>query len=79
MAQYKPWTDKAYMTRMYVEKRMTIDQIAEDCKSLGYQVTPMTIYNNLVALKIPIRGGNRKLGTRSVGGDPAKKARKGFY
>jgi len=27
--------------------------------------------------KIPIRGGNRKLGDRSVGGDPSKK--KKFY
>lgn len=77
MARFKPWKDKAYMYEMYVQKRMTIEQIAEDCKSKGAPVTVMTIYNALLEHKIPIRGGNRKLGNRSVGGDPSKK--KKFY
>lgn len=77
MAAYKPWRDKGYLYQTYVTKRMTIEQIAEDCKkNYKLSVTPMTIYNNLIGFKIPIRGGNRKLGTRSVGGNGK---RGGFY
>lgn len=76
MAAYKPWRDKSYLHEKYVLKRMTLKQIVEDCVAAGYSVTEMTIYNNLIAFSIPIRGGNRKLGSRTVG-----KGRKGggFY
>jgi hypothetical protein len=74
MAAYKPWRDKSYLYNTYVTKRMTLAQIVEDCKKMGYSVTEMTIYNNLISNSIPIRGGNRKLGSRSVGGSG-----KGFY
>ena len=77
MAAYKPWTDKSYLHEKYVTKRMTLKQIVEDCVAAGYSVTEMTIYNNLIKNNIPIRGGNRKLGSRTVG----SKGRKGggFY
>lgn len=76
MAAYRPWRDKNYLHSTYVAKRMTLDQIVEDCKALGYSVTPMTIWNNLKSFDIPIRGGSRNLGKRSVGGGGK---RGGFY
>lgn len=75
MAQYKPWRDKAWLYDRYVTRRMTIDQIAKECCDSGISCTPMTIYNNLKALGIPIRGGSRNLGKRTVGGGKGK----GFY
>lgn len=54
-------------------------QIVDECKSFGIPVTEMTIYNNLKAFNIPIRGGSRNLGKRSVGGNAAKRKRGGFY
>lgn len=77
MAQYKPWRDKGYLYDKYVTKRMTLKQIVEDCQSLGYSVTEMTIYNNIKAFDIPIRGGSRNLGKRSIGNGKPKG--KGFY
>lgn len=67
MAQYRPWQDKSYLYEKYVTKRMTIDAIAAECTENGTPVTPMTIYNNLIKHSIPIRGGNRRLGQRTVG------------
>lgn len=77
MAAYKPWTDKSYLYDKYVTKKMTIKQIAEECTVNGYAVTQMTIYNNLIKHGIPIRGGNRNLGKRKVGGNT--KGKKGYY
>lgn len=77
MAVYKPWHDKAYLHRMYVEKRKTLDQIVEDCISMGYNVTPMTIFNNLK--KFELLRNSRVLGKRSVGGDMEKRKRGGYY
>jgi hypothetical protein len=77
MATYKPWRDKAYLHQKYVTERKTLAQIVADCKEAGYEVTEMTIYNNLKSNNIPIRGGSRNLGSRSVGGNGTK--RKGFY
>lgn len=75
MAAYKPWKDKAYMYEMYVKKRKTIYEIAEDCKtSFGIDVTPMTIFNNLKSLEL-IKN-SRNLGKRSHGGGGK---RGGFY
>lgn len=74
MAQYKPWRDKAYLHQMYVVKRKTLAQIVEDCKSMGYSVTEMTIYNNLKSFDL-IKN-SRNLGKRSVGGNGK---RGGFY
>lgn len=77
MATYRPWRDKGYLYNAYVTKRMTLDDIVEDCKAMNYSVTAMTIYNNLKGFAIPIRGGSRNLGKRTVGGEG--KARGGFY
>ena len=77
MAAYKPWTDKGYMHKMYVQNRKTIDQIAEDCKSMGYSVTPMTIFNNLK--KFDLLKNSRNLGKRSVNTNPSQKGKGGFY
>lgn len=79
MAKPKPWKDKDFMVQHYTKGRKSINQIAEICEGMGCPVTAMTIYNALIDLKIPIRGGNRNLGPRSVGGDPSKKGKKGFY
>jgi hypothetical protein len=76
MARFKPWTDKQYLYDMYIVKRKTITEIAEDCKSKGIPVTEMTIFNNLK--KHDLLRNSRNLGSRSVGGDPTKK-KKGFY
>jgi hypothetical protein len=73
----KPWTDKNWLYTRYIGKRMTIDQIAQECADMGIKVTAMTIYNNLIKFNIPIRGGNRKLGPRSVGKSSGKRG--GFY
>lgn len=82
MAQYKPWRDKSYLHKMYSVKRMTIDQIADDCKKMGYSVTPMTIYNNLK--DFGLLRTNRNLGPRSVGGKHKRPGqngprKKGYY
>lgn len=77
MAAYKPWRDKAYLHRMYVEKRKTLDQIVADCEAMGYSVTPMTIFNNLKAFEL-LRN-SRTLGKRSVGGNTEKRRRGGYY
>lgn len=79
MAAMKPWRDKSFLYRKYVTERKTLAQIVEDCNAMGYSVTEMTIYNNLKAFNIPIRGGSRNLGKRSVGGNAAKRKRGGFY
>jgi hypothetical protein len=79
MAEYKPWRSKEYLYRKYVTERKTLAQIVADCKAMGYSVTEMTIYNNLKGFSIPIRGGGRNLGKRSVGGSDAKRRRGGFY
>lgn len=79
MAKFKPWSDKSYLYDQYVNKRRTLAEIVADCKEKGHSVTEMTIYNNLLKFEIPIRGGNRKLGKRSVGGNPDKKKKGGFY
>jgi hypothetical protein len=75
MAGYKPWRDKSYLEDRYVKRRMTIDKIADECVKAGYSVTAMTIFNNLKSFDIPIRGGSRKLASRSVGGG----TKSGFY
>lgn len=77
MGSFKPWHDKSFLYNLYVVKRKSIDEIAEECKKMGHTVTPMTIYNNLKKLNIPIRGGSRNLGKRSVGGN--SKGKGGFY
>ena len=79
MAQYKPWRDKAYLHKKYVGERKTLAEIVEDCKAMGYSVTEMTIYNNLKGFDIPIRGGSRNLGKRSVGGNASSRKRGGYY
>lgn len=70
----KPWMNYQFMYDQYKTKRRTIAQIAEECKTMGYPVTPMTIYNWLVKLKIKTDG--RTLGSRSAKGGGAKR---GFY
>lgn len=77
MAAYKPWRDKAYLHKMYVQEKKTIEQIAEDCKRMGYSVTPMTIFNNLKANNLLRK--SRNLGKRSVGGSPSSRKRGGYY
>jgi hypothetical protein len=79
MAAYKPWRDKDWLYRKYVGERKTLAQIVADAKELGHSVTEMTIYNNLKGFNIPIRGGGRNLGKRSVGGSDSKRRRGGFY
>lgn len=79
MAAYKPWRDKSYLFKKYVTERKTLAQIVEDCKKNGYTVTEMTIYNNLKGFGIPIRGGGRNLGKRSVGGNSEKRKKGGYY
>lgn len=77
MSKYKPWCDKAYLFKMYVEKRKTLAEIVADCKAMGYSVTEMTIFNNLK--KFELLRNSRNLGTRSVGGNPEKRKKGGFY
>lgn len=79
MSVSKPWRNKEWLYDQYVTKRRTLAQIVDECKSFGIPVTEMTIYNNLKAFNIPIRGGSRNLGKRSVGGNAAKRKRGGFY
>jgi ribosomal protein L23 len=75
VAAYKPWTDKAYLYKMYVTQRKTIDQIAADVKeTYGLSVTSMTVYNNLKKHDL-IKNG-RTLGKRTHGGTGK---RGGFY
>lgn len=75
MATYKPWTDKSFLYNLYTIKKKSIDQIAEECKKMGYPVTSMTIYNNLK--KFDLIKNSRNLGSRKVGGNSNKKG--GFY
>lgn len=75
MARFKPWTDKSFLYNLYVVKRKTIDQIADECKKMGYSVTSMTIYNNLK--KFDLIKNSRNLGKRSVGGN--SKGKGGYY
>lgn len=75
----KPWHSKEFLENEYGRKRKSIEVIAEECTKMGYSVTAMTIYNYLKRFDIPIRGGSRKLGKRSVGGNQAKRRRGGFY
>ena len=77
MAAYKPWTDKAYLYKMYIEKRKTLAEIVVDCKAMGYSVTEMTIFNNLK--KFELLRNSRNLGKRSVGGSADKKKKGGYY
>ena len=79
LAAYKPWRDKDWLWRKYVRERKTLAQIVEECKKLGHSVTEMTIYNNIKAFGIPIRGGGRNLGKRSVGGNSSSRKRGGYY
>ena len=72
-AQYLPWRDKEFLRERYVTKRMTLKQIADECRSMGLSVTEMTIWNNLK--KHGLLTNPRNLGSRSVGG----KSKNGFY
>ncbi len=75
MAAYKPWNDKSFLYKMYVTDRKTIDQIADECKKMGYSVTPMTIYNGLK--KFDMIKNSRNLGKRKVTSSTPR--RKGYY
>jgi hypothetical protein len=73
MANYKPWTDKGYLTENYVKKRKTCKVIADECTKSGYPVTEMTIYNWCKKFNLITNG--RNLGSRTVG----TKKKGGFY
>lgn len=72
MGSEKPWRSKEFLYQYYVVKKLTIDEIAAECKKLGHSVTPMTIYNNLKTHNL-IRN-SRNLGQRSYG--PARASNK---
>ena len=75
MARHKPWMDKGWLHDRYVKKKMTIDQIADECKADGISVTSMTIYNHLK--KNNLIKNSRTLGKRAYGNN-SKKGR-GYY
>lgn len=79
MAKSKPWTDKSYLYDRYKIKKMTIDQIAEECTTkLGAPVTPMTIYNHLKKFDLIVN--SRTLGKRSYGNNTKSGGKRpGYY
>lgn len=77
---FKPWAEKSFLYSRYVEKKMTINQIADECTKMGFKVTPMTIYNHLK--KHNLIENSRTLGQRSYGkgrSDGKNKGKGSFY
>lgn len=72
---YKPYTEKSFLYSRYVEKSMTINQIADECTKMGYKCTPMTVYNHLK--KHNLIQNSRNLGQRSFGGNEKGKGKGG--